>query len=390
MGMIRSVWPWIAGVTIGCAAIAALLLPFPPTRPETWPGAPAPLAAEVAALTKAVGDARVAVRTYRNTQALQRWSAAAATGETTLVRMDAGVPAPVAREVRAIIGDQWQSLGTAASAASAEVYVYVDSTTIPRAAGAQAARQAPEARGLVDVTFALPAATDGKRCVTLIRLRGTSPANVAALRARSAIGVCGFFAAFGTPGVGVGAWLVASRYRFARQSDWSVARAPATDGSGRYTLSAPAARCLTGMTAACGEALELEGGAGARRATERLDWVLDPSMPEGWRGGIARSTLGDAEGALLADAVRSLGPDRFRRFWHSGSPAAAAFAVANGIGLEAWTQQWLTRTYGAPPARPYVAARDLIWLGVALAVALLVAATPRHRVLSGRWFTERG
>src|SRR5690349_8543708 len=393
MGMIGSLGRWGGGLAAGCAALSALLLPFPRTTPQSWTGAPpAPLAAEMTALTKAAGDAYAAVRTYRNAQALNRWSGAAVGRETTLVRLDASVPPAIAPEVRAIVGEQWRSLGTATSAANAEVYVYVDSTAIPRAAGALAGRRALEPRGLVDVTFALPPATDGTRCVTLVRLRGTSRANVAALGNRTVIGVCGIFAAFGTPGTQVATWLAANAYRCARESDWSVARAPSIDASARYALREPAARCLAGTLGAFNEALGLTSGTRgpAGRSRQRVEWVLDPSLAiRDEHRGVSRSTLGDAERTLLADAVRSLGPERFARFWRAPSPPDAAFAATAGVGLSEWTRQWLARTYGARPARPSVRVRDVVYLVGALAVALLVAATPRQRVLSGRWLATR-
>ena len=380
-------WRWTAGVAFGCGALAVVLLPFPPVVPETWASAAPPqLAAEIRKLTEAAGDAQAAVRTYRSAQALGRWAAATRRADPTLVRLDASVPTSIAATVERVVTQQWASLGTTVSAKHAEVFVYFDSTSIARSAESSS-RRVLEPRKLVDVVFALPAATDGQRCVALVRLRGSSPTHLTALQSQSLIGVCGFYGAFGLPGAGIEAWLVGSGYRFARQSDWSVARAPATDASSLYTLSEPAGRCLTGDGASCNAALRLTGSATTRPAPSgsRVAWVLDGSASAG--GSVSRQ-LGDAEGELLADAVRSVDPERFARFWQAPSEPNAAFYSATGMRLDAWTQQWLARTYGEPPSRPSARVRDLLWLAVLAPLALAVAARPRQRVLA-EWLFAR-
>jgi len=380
MGVI--VWRWSAGVAMGCAAIAALLLPFPPTVPETWTSAaPAPLALELASLTQVAGEAHAAVRSYRAAQALDRWSAARSDADTALVRVDRNVPPAVADKARSIVREQWSVLATPVSAQHAEVFVYVDSTPIPRVDGAATTRRWLEPRGPVDVAYALPGATGGKECVVLVRLRGVSESHVDALRSQSLVGICGFYGAFGLPGNGIQDWLVRSSYRFARRSDWSVARAPVTDASSVYALREAAARCLTGDAGACRGALRLEPphAVGEPQPGDRLEWVLDATAPP---NSTAPAFLGDAEDELLADAVRSVGAERFARFWRSASAPDSAFRSAAGIAIEPWTQRWLARVYGALPPRPSARVSDLLWLSIALAVSLLVARRPRERVLA--------
>ena len=388
MGM--TIWRWSAGVTLGCAAIAALLLPFPATVPH-WaaPPAPRPLAIEVGRLVTAASEAQSAVRSYRAAQALDRWTLAARTADTMLVRLDRSVPGSVAPLMREVVAEQLSTLGTTASGSHAEVFVYVDSTPLPRADDSSATRRALEPRRLVDVAFALPEATDGQRCVTLIRLRGVSPAHVRALRSQPLIGVCGFYAVFGLPGAPMREWLAATSYRFARRSDWSAPRAPAIDATSRYTLGEAAGRCLTGESIGCAEALRVGESSmtPARPPGDRLASVLDAALPSG--PGAPTRTLGDAEGQLLADAVRAVGPERFVRFWQSGSTPQAAFVSVSGVTLELWTQRWLARTYGAAPPPPAPGLRDMIWLVSVAPVLLVVAARPRHRVLAERMFAAR-
>lgn len=380
MGM--TVWRWTAGVAIGCAAVATILLPFPPTVAETWKSAaPTPLADGLTTLMRAAGQAHAAVRDYRAARGLDRWKAAKPDGDTALVRVARDVPPSVAAQARAIALEQWAALATPVSAQHAEVFVYLDSTSIPRADDEPTTRRWLEPRQFVDVTYALPGATGSRQCVALVRLRGVTSAHINALRNQALIGICGFYAAFGLPGDSVQAWLARSNYRFAKRSDWSIARAPATDAAAVYGLSDLGVGCLTGGTGACRKALRLEPPDVTRESQvrSRLAWVIDEAQPAGIN---APALLGDANDEWLADAVRSLGAERFARFWSSTSAPDIAFLEAAGIAIEPWTQRWLTRVYGALPPRPRARMSDLLWLSFALTVGLFVARRPRERVLA--------
>jgi len=384
MGM--SFWRWGASVTAACVAVAFMVLPFPPVAPRAWESTdPAPVLKEFGKLSEDAARAHVAVREYRATQALDRWSATPNRRDTTLIRIDPSVPPNVAATVRSIVAEQWASLGIAPSAAHAEVFVYLDSTAIKRAGDTLTSRRVLEARRFVDVVFALPPATDGNRCVALVRLRGSTSAHLNALRSQSLIGTCGFFAAFGNPGAGMAQWLAAARFRLARQSDWTVARPPATDESSIYSLSRPAGECLTGSSSRCDDALLTNAAAGqlVGLPARRLAWVLDPGtswdVPSVRREPI---TLGSADGQFMADVARSLGPERFKTFWQGAGSPTVAFRAAAGMELSQWTQQWLTRTYGAVEARPRVRVRDVFWLVIAAPLVLVVAARPRQVVLN--------
>ena len=161
------------------------------------------------------------------------------------------------------------------------------------------------------------------------------------------------FAAFGAPGTAVTAWLIATSFRFAGRSDWSVARAPTIDASSIYALSEPAVRCLTGESSACDTAL------GSTTTTS----VAQPSTGGGaliigdavTAHSVESRSLGDAEVQLLANAVRSLGPERFGRFWKSASAIEDGFLAASGSTF--------------------------------VPLTLIVAARRRERAM--RWFGER-
>jgi hypothetical protein len=383
MGMI---WRWSAAVALICAAVVAVLLPFPPSRPDFWTAtAPPSLVSATRALTQAAGAAHQAVREYRTAQALDRWNTARAATDTSPIRIDASVPERTAIAARSVVSEQWAALGARASAAHAQVFVYLDSTVIPRATSGDAKAGTLESRALVDVVFALPTATGGDRCVALVRMRGSSAAHIAALRQQSLVGVCGFFAAFGMPGNRVGEWLSSTQYRFARRSDWNVARASAIDAAALYGLDDAGGRCLTGVAGGCLDALSASSA--ARTATPlalERGAIIDPSAPVAYVAGarVRNAPLGNAEDELLADAVRSIGVDRFAKFWGSQSTPDSAYRSSSGTSLESWTQQWLTRTYGAVGERPTVRVRDVVWIALAAPILLAIAARPRERVLA--------
>jgi hypothetical protein len=221
-----------------------------------------------------------------------------------------------------------------------------------------------------------------------VRLGGATPAHVDALRRQSLVGVCGFFAAFGLPGAGVRQWLEATDYRSARRSDWHVALAPAIDASTVYGIGAAGGRCLTGEPGACLDVLGVgQSDTGARSVTSGppaflLDGLSAVNAADRVR---SRSELGNVEVELLMSAVREFGAERFGRFWRSDSAPDAAFATANGVALDTWTRQWLTRTFGALPTRPTVRVSYVVWLGLAAPLLLVVAARPRERVVAEGW-----
>jgi hypothetical protein len=384
--MMRMISRWSAAVALLCAGVAAVLLPFPSSRPDSWTTSVSPpLVSATRALTQAAASAHQAVREYRTAQALDRWNAARAAADTSAIRIDASVPETAAAAARSVVGEQWAALGPRASASHAQVFVYVDSTRIPRATSGEAKPGTLESRALVDVVFALPEATGGERCVALVRMRGSSSAHIAALRRQSLVGVCGFFAAFGMPGTRVGEWLSASQYRFARRSDWNVARGTALDAAALYGLDDAGGRCLTGVAGGCLDALSIGGAARtATPVTPRRRAIIDPGAPAAYVAGqrVRNTPLGNAEDELLADAVRSIGDDRFAKFWGSQSTPDSAYRSSSGTSLEAWTQQWLTRTYGAVGERPTVRVRDVAWIVLAAPLLLVIAVRPRERVLA--------
>ena len=385
---------WSAVVVVVCAAAFAILLPLSRRPVDSGVSVPQePLAVAMADLANATADAHAAVREYRAARGLDRWTAVHATHrDSSLLHVDRSVPLSIAPAVRDVALGHWSRLGLQVSPAHAEVFVYVDSTEIPRAATPPAFRRPLEPRRFVDVAFLLPDSASTGRCLVLVRLRGATPAHVAALRNEAVTGVCAFFAAFGAPGPAVRSWLTQNDFAFARQGDWDVPRAPVTDQAAVYGLSADAARCLTGALDPCRAALGVTTPTSGTRAGKQATpaaRVLDAAPTSAARSGADARQLGFHERRFLADVVRDIGRERFARFWQSDGPPAAAFEAAAGVSLDAWTQRWLARTYGSARARPMPRVADALWLAAAVPLLLVVAARPRDRVLVERFRAPR-
>lgn len=80
--------------------------------------------------------------------------------------------------------------------------------------------------------------------------------------------------------------------------------------------------------------------------------VLFHAYPVLGRGRYNRyPSLGRREPFLLADMVRTLGRERFARFWTSGDAVPVAFEKAAGEPLEQWTSRWIVAQYGPVPPR---------------------------------------
>ena len=376
-----TLWRWTAGVALACAALA-VIVPFPTPVAERWVSpVPQPLERETRRFASDVARTQATVRAYRSAVGLELWRRAARASDTTSVRIDQSVPGSIAAGVRAVVSEQWRTLGNA-SAQHAEVFVYIDSTPVERSPTAAASRRQLDRRGFVDVTFALPEATNGTRCVSMVRLLGTSQSHVDALRHQPLVGICGFFAVFGLPGTANREWLTAVDYRFARRSDWHVAMAPVTDAAAVYGISAISGRCLTGVPGACLDLIGAGRSSGSDRpATGELDFVLDGYVPVSAVERIRPvAELRTVEGELLMSAVREFGPERFARFWTATTAPDTAFAAATGVTLGAWTQRWMRRTFGDTPEPPTARVSHVIWLVASAPLLLLIAARPRERV----------
>ena len=199
---------------------------------------------------------------------------------------------------------------------------------------------------------------------------------------QNALGPCAYFAAFGAPGREIRRWLGARRFDLALYPRW----APAPDSNAYDYLVAqrnqpwfwvevyqypPAAiGCLAGRAADCRAAV-LEG-AGTTEPPPRVvtteRWWWHQSLAGGEH--------------YLADAVRSLGHERFQRFWSSELPVDTALAEAFRKPVGEWTRGWQASV--VPPVRlgPAVPAASAL-LGLLLAtaaVSIVVRSVSRREV----------
>ena len=366
---------WVATI-LGCwTLVAVLLVPLPATPKTTWFGVyPPEMSSSVEALAAAAADLNDAVREYRVAQGVARWKAQ---GASDAVQIDRSVPASIAALMRTVAENEWHRAGDSASASSASVFIYFDTSAIAGASSPNN-RRALEVRRPADVWYALPEITDGERCVVLVRVRTTTVADLTPLGERSLLGPCAFFAAFGKPGAAVRQWLDATRYRAAYFPDWDRPRVPSADPAAFYTLDPEASRCLTDRPGGCAAALGRNAPAGSPTR-----FVAGNSPGEGSRRSALR--LGDGAPRFLADAVRELGHSRFAQFWTSAAPLDSAFASAAHGSLDEWAARWLERSYGKPQRLPAVRLQELLGVAVVMPVLMLVAAGRRERVLSERF-----
>lgn len=190
------------------------------------------------------------------------------------------------------------------------------------------------------------------------------------------VGPCAFYRVFGMPGARVDQWLRTRGWSFANAGSWSdgarpidlMSRADWADYSpftvALYTnnslpffgaLSADGVQCVAAQLQACSRAvLERRGVTGPLVVDGN---VLLHSYPSsdwggwgGWEGWGGRNrAFGVREYSLMADMVRTVGRDRFARFWTSADPVPAAFEKATGEPLDRWTARWAVSQYGRVP-----------------------------------------
>ena len=214
------------------------------------------------------------------------------------------------------------------------------------------------------------------------------------------VGPCAYYAAFGHPGPQIRQWLERHDWSIGIVGDWSAAPDPWQDDAGpprlllafdpqfdwrfRAITSPEHLRCTAGDVDEC-ERLIAEGLPPRRSLHEfSVNWgqIVDPSgnRPAYWR--MMYTPFGPREDWVLAEMVRTLGPERFRKFWTSNAGPAEAFRSATGTTLGDWTREWSERTYGPQVRGPGVPLSVIGWsllvAGLALAFAM---ATARGRVV---------
>jgi hypothetical protein len=252
--------------------------------------------------------------------------------------------------------------------------------------------------------------TTGDRCVTIVRMPKAFGSQEIAkddydwMRNRifrsfqngEVLGACAFYEAFGAPGPGIDRWLRSGGWRFglagtvpARQewrafvdsallSPWSAW----LEGDFRRQFPPKGYRCLTGDAQMC-TSIVLDAGADAGLTLHTRvfeNGVLDfrGSFADRWVDG----NLGWPQQWMFADLIRSLGEERFRRFWTSDKAPGEAFADAFGQDIGEWTVQWARDVYGVRGRSPTVSASSALVavLVILLALGSAIATARRQQV----------
>ena len=202
---------------------------------------------------------------------------------------------------------------------------------------------------------------------------------------KSGLGPCAFYAAYGTPGKSVRAWLVARGWDLALTLD-AGARGPygnslieMTDRrypwfwEAVYSVPPTAVACLASRPTGC-------------RAAVLAGASDDPSIPfpdlmridRRW-GRVPRVVEGQR---FLGDVARAVGRDRFLNFWTTALPVDTALAAALKRPVGEWTADWQSgfvhpiRLGPAPPLGGVAIALAI----AALAVALVGVTASRRQV----------
>jgi len=235
--------------------------------------------------------------------------------------------------------------------------------------------------GWNETDYVLPSAI-GSRCLVLVRYSSVYNARnfnwLITRWADNLMGPCAFYEQFGAPGPNVSSWLRSGGWSLGVVNVWTRADAAwspswyestrqgffgAAGWPLRDHISTTGYRCVTGDSGSCRDIVTGATGDLAFRPTRST-----------WSGGIVsggyryrdRWALGPNQDALLAEMVRTLGPDRFQKFWSSPLPPAEAFRAATGQDIGLWTLDWARRMYGEQARGPGLS-------GLAAGVGILVA-----------------
>ena len=390
--MARELRWWIAAALLGCAVPGFVYLP-PRAAPLLWrrfhePPPPTPYRLRVQELAAAWRELAVEQRLleYRERlrPELERRRALELPGPAVIVDWPNAGSGDLPRYVASALDTAWERLGLGATKIS--VGIVADFGT------PNPARGRPSLPPSMTV-YLLPDSSDRSTC--LVFLQGFGWARRLQALPRSAprdprfeafmqnvLGPCAFYGAFGSPGREIRRWLGARRFDLALYPRWG--QAPDSNAYDYlvtqrnqpwfwvevYQYPPVAIGCLAGRAADC-QAAVLEG-AGTTEPPPRV------VTTERWWW---HQALAGGE-HYLADAVRSLGHERFQRFWSSELPVDTALAEAFRRPVGEWTRGWqasVVPPFRLGPAVP-VGSALLGLLLAAAAVSIVVRSVSRREV----------
>jgi hypothetical protein len=270
--------------------------------------------------------------------------------------------------------------------------------------------------GFLTADFVLPARDSDERCLVLARVKylgafgERNPSAYARLvtdpvRMRL-LGPCAFYERFGQPGPGIERWLRSRDWNLGLVSAWDMpfprwtprnfwydswrSSSLFADLALRDGMTARGFVCVSGNADACeGAVLDQKNSnvpPEANHATLWSDGIVSTNQglellrDNSWF--VTPRELGPRDWTILAEMVRTLGPDRFEKFWSSSQEPREAFNAAAGMTIGSWTRDWARRTYGEQSRGPGLAPSKA-FLGVTfamLAVTVAVGASRRRQV----------
>ena len=384
---------WIAALIVACLGIAVTLpREDPPLRRE------AGIEHELIVRSDRAGahafNAAGRLRLAQVRDSLHTVLAQPTVARSIRVFRDAALPAEYAADLDSL---GWRSVRSVREAGLIGIDIVFLYDTV------RAVRGAPISRWYGTRTdYVLPRSADD-RCVVIVHVpqpldKRHMPAAIwrGEAGAQRVAGPCAFYRAFGMPGPQVDAWLRTRGWAFAGAGSWSEAartidlaayeswqyHSPFEAVLGQKTslphfgvLGVDAVQCVAAQLSACAHAmLEPRRQGGPLMIDGNVLLHAYPSFDwETW--GLRNRAFGGRELALLADMVRTMGRERFARFWTSELPVPTAFEQATGEPLTRWTRRWAVAQYGPLPGvgagvSPTAGAMSLVLIVLAMLLTL--------------------
>jgi hypothetical protein len=202
--------------------------------------------------------------------------------------------------------------------------------------------------------------------------------------AQQLLGPCAYYAAFGTPGPFVRRWLINGGWQYALEGSWtkapllgeiledsSIFKGPSR-AMNYLNVESGAAECIKGALDRCERAVATRP---VMRVQQRISGLTAPFTLGRQR--YYAGLIGYQAGDFLADAVRELGHERFRKFWTSTDSLPAAFERATGERWGAFIQRWMIMRYGevhpGPRMSGYAVVTSSILVLLALAATMMMS-----------------
>jgi hypothetical protein len=210
------------------------------------------------------------------------------------------------------------------------------------------------------------------------------------------LGPCAFYAAFGMPGDSIRAWLRGRGALLASGGSWTQQtwsklwrRGERLDGpssspvfyptppAAMYSMSGRAVGCAAADATACESLLR-------RRNQDLRSLTVGSAVLPGFRlGPIGREYGYDVAGReteLLADMVRSMGRERFQKFWTSNESVSASIEKASGLPATEWMASWVGEPLEGLERGPKIRGASMLGaIGVVVVCLLITVLAARRR-----------